>query len=143
MKKFRFKIFPERSLIIKYYEGIVENEDLYNYTIESSQHDDFSPNYNVLNDIRNCEFLVSSNTIKDFVNIVKNDKKLYDERTIVFLTKMPDQVVFSEKLNLFKNDFLISHHTCSTIEKAMNHLRIDYKDKKFIEQILFELRNMN
>jgi hypothetical protein len=141
MNKFGFKIFPEKTLIIKHYKGSININDLFRFTKETSLSKDFNPNYNVLNDMRECELEISVDDIVGFVNKVRSDNKMYGKRNIVFLTSKPNQVIFSELVNHFKSEGLVNLLTCSTIETALKHLNIHEKDRAFIESVLLKFNN--
>jgi hypothetical protein len=140
MKRYSYDILQEKELIIKYYHGKMDLADLYRFMNTTSENPAYSPTFNVLNDLRDCEILFSVKDIYEFVDNVRQNKYTYNKRNVVFLTNTPGQVTFGLLVDAFKNESLINLMTCSTLDHALRFLKIEMTDWALIEEMLSRLK---
>jgi len=129
-----YKIFSEFKLIINYYFGEVGVIDLKKRMLAISLDPSFSEEYDIVNDLRDCNLNVHVNDLKSYIDYLQNDIKVITKRKSVLLTSKPNQVVlttiFSKKLLYTQLKPLV----CSTIEAA-----IPFLDKKGLDKITINL----
>jgi len=143
MNPYRYKIFSDKKLIVFYYQGNIGLKDLDNCINEVTLEIDYNPNFNVLNDIRDCIITIRTDQIVEIIANAKKNDKFYGKRNSVFFTDLPNQVVFTETIKYLKNENFVNILTISTIEKALIHLGISNEEKNDIENILLELKTNN
>ena len=141
-KKYRYRILKEQNLIIKYYSGKLTLKDLYDFVKLTGEDADYLPTMFVLNDIRDCLIVIDNNEVYNFIENIKNSQRLYAKRKIVFLTKTPNQVVFSTMIDIFKNETFIKLFIATTLDRALRDLMISEFNYDLVNQTLNDLKTI-
>jgi hypothetical protein len=143
MKKYRYKILPEKHLIIKYFRGSFTISEIIKWMDETAQDSLFDTSFNVLNDYRDAESKMSYEEIHKFIEFLKGDEMSYGKRKSAFITDTPNQTVFSFLLYRFNNEELIKIRTFSTLLDATKWLGLQLSEKDSIENFINDLKKEN
>lgn len=127
-------------LIVRCYRGHLNGDDVFRFLMELSADIDYSPQYNVLNDFRQCILNTSKDDLLGLINRIGREEKVYSTRRIALLTNSANQVTFSEYIIFLKQEDSINMLTCSTLQNALIHLGIDVEKKGYIEGIIHDLQ---
>jgi hypothetical protein len=139
--KYGYKILPDKGLILKYYCGSFSLQDFIKCTTETALDSLYDSAFSVINDFREATFSMGINELNAFVNLMKENKKLYSKRSITFLTSTPNQTVYTLMLELLKDEPLINKKTFSTLLEAVKWLGFQPDDFASIENELEKLKN--
>jgi hypothetical protein len=143
MKRYRYKILPEKHLIIKYFHGFFFMSDIINWMNETVKDSLFDPSFNVLNDYRDAESKMSYEEIHKFTEFLKGDEMSYGKRKSAFITNTPNQTVFSFLLYRFNNEELIKIKTFSNISGAAKWLGLQLSETDIIENLINDWKKEN
>jgi hypothetical protein len=140
MEKYSYKIFPEKRLIIKYYQGKFSIVDFIKCMEITGQDSLFDSTFNVINDFMDAELSVEINEIREFVNYIKGHNILYGKRKSTFLTRTPNQTVFTIMLDQVSDETLVNIKTFSTLSALTKWLGFPLSDSDIIEDYINELK---
>lgn len=140
-KKHDFEILKDQNVMIRYFRGEISLQDLFAFAEIIALHPDYDPKMRVINNLIDAEFIFSQQDIVSFVEFVKNHKKIYGSRRIVFLTDTPNQVVFTTMVKMFKEETLIDIGIVSTLEASINFLGLEEDDLPTIEKCIERLKS--
>jgi hypothetical protein len=143
MKKYSYKILPEKHLIIKYFHGPFSMDEIIKWMDETRQNSLFDTSFNVLNDYRDAESKMTYEEIHKFTEFLKGDELSYGKRKSAFITNTPNQTVFSFLLYRFNNEELIKIKTFSTLLEAAKWLGLQRSDIDIIENFIKGLKTEN
>jgi hypothetical protein len=133
LEKYKYKILPEKRLIIRYYQGLFSLNDLIAFLNETGKDALYDPTFNVINDFRNAESTVKIGEINTLFGYVKGSKKIYGKRKSAFITRTPNQTVFSMMMGLLKYENEVKFKTFSTLIEAIKWLGLASSDLIEIE----------
>ena len=119
-------------MVLRYYSGKIDLTEIISSMKDLAALEQFSPEFNILNDIRDAEVRADETEIKQLIDFIKQSEKLYGERKSVLLTDKPDQVVFGLLANLFNINSTIMVITVSTVKNAIRKLGIINKYDDYI-----------
>ena len=138
--KKEYIIIPEKKLIIEYYSGQFQVDELIAFKEAICADKNYNPNFNVINDFRDAEFLFEIDEISKYIQFILKTKKSYGHRKATMLTKTPNQVVTSLGFEMLKKDIPISVKVVSTIEAAIDFIGLSLKDKTSIETCIKQMK---
>jgi hypothetical protein len=140
IEKNKYKILPDKRLIVRYYDGLFSLNDIIAFLNETGKDALYDPTFNVINDFRDAETNVKIKEINELFGYVKGNKKIYGKRKSVFLTKTPNQTVFSMMLGLLKYENEVKIKTFSTLLDAIKWLGFTPSDLNAIENCINDLK---
>jgi hypothetical protein len=140
LEKFKYIILPELRLIIRYYKGSFTIPELVHALEETAKDKLYDPTFNVINDFRDARSEVKIGEINRLFGYIKAHKKLYGKRKSAYLTKTPNQTVFSMMLGLLKYEKLIAFKTFSTLEETLRWFELPLTDLEMIENTIEDLK---
>ena len=138
---FKYRILKDKNLIITYYSGQFPFSEIYNCYQLLGNDIDYLPTMSVLNDVRDALFLLDNNLLMDFLDNMKRNTKIYNQRKAVILTNSPNQVVFGKLVEMFKAESLIDLNIVSTLKESFKRLDVNAKDYILVENTLDYLRS--
>lgn len=114
-----YKILVEQQLMIEVVEGIITPGSLMNLKIIELQDKDFSPSYNVIGDVRNTTFDITTSQIEAFVNFIVANKDSFaiNKSAIIFSTI--NQQIYISILKSFQSEFPQSLKICTSLDEAL------------------------
>lgn len=134
-----YKIIPDQFLIVEYYNGDFPIEELIEFKDLISRDEDYSPNFNIIHDIRKANFLFQFDQITQYVDFLFSDKKYIGKRKSVVLTTSPEQVIIGLGFDMKKGDLPIDVKVASTFETSLlffnNPLSLKVSIETWIESI--------
>ncbi|PRZ00904.1 hypothetical protein BY457_104102 [Marinilabilia salmonicolor] len=136
----KYEIIEEPGLIVRYLKGQIDLTSLFSLMLKSVEDKRYSKNFGVLYDIRDAEFVVRKESIKDFLGKVRGNSDMVARKRVAFLTMNPNQVVFSSLLNRLAVTGLFSLHTFSTLPSALSFLNVDSSFFQEVENTLQALK---
>ncbi|RXQ95929.1 hypothetical protein EO244_06400 [Ancylomarina salipaludis] len=114
-----YQIFFDEKFIIEYHEGIMTLEKMKNFNLKESSNQDYSPNFDLLLDIRQITFKGFVKDIKDYIEFVRSHKDISGKRKLAVLASKPYQVVFSTFLSMFSVKLPQTMKIFNSLEAAM------------------------
>ena len=112
-------IYPEQSLIVEYYNGGFPIEELIAFKDLISRDSNYSPNFNIIHDIRKAKFLFQFGQISQYVDFLSSDKKYVGNRKSIVLTTSPEQVIIGLGFDMKKGDLPIDVKVASKLETSL------------------------
>ncbi|NOQ26766.1 MAG: hypothetical protein GQ564_15505 [Bacteroidales bacterium] len=140
-QKLQYLILEDKSMIIVYCKGKVFIDEVIEFKKKMGNDKNYSPNFNVIYDFRELEFLFELEELSRYVEFISNNKKYIGNRKSAVITNSPNQVVIGIGFDILKNKLPIEVQVCSTVETAFSFLGLPIKDWEFIESLICELRN--
>lgn len=114
-----YKIFQEKRFIIEYHEGMGNLEDVKAFKLNESSDADYSPNYDLLVDIRKTTINAVRNDVKAYIEFANSHKGISGERKLAVVTSKPRHVVFFTFLNMFKIRLAQTMKIFSSVDAAL------------------------
>jgi hypothetical protein len=138
--KYDYEIFQEKSLIVKYFQGIISIAEFITFNNRTLFDTRYDPTMCVMNDVRNTEFIFTDEDLKKFIGYVQSNVKMYGKRKVAFLTNTPNQTVFTILLDFFKNDKMVTIKTFTTLPATVEWLQLSLADMILIENCIEKLK---
>lgn len=143
-KKYHYRILHEEKLIVEYYSGEIILENLIAYKKILLADPEYSPQYNLLVDLRDATFLLTEYEIKKYLEYTKPVHYLFKKRKSAYLTHTPNQVVFVTFIDYYSEVFLpIEVKIFSTTNVAISWLKHSISTFDVLENELIDLKNTN
>jgi len=139
--KTEYIIVPDKKLIIEYYCGKYQVNELIVFKEAICADKNYNPNFNVINDFRDAEFLFEIDEISKYIQFILKTKKSYGHRKSTMLTKTPNQVVTSLGFEMLKKDIPILVKVVSTVEAAIDFIELSLKDKTIIDTCIKQMKH--
>lgn len=114
-----YKIFHDKNFIIEYYDGGGTIEDVKALKLKEADDVNYSPDYDLLADIRTTTINAKREDVKDYIEFAKSHKGISGNRKLAIVTNTPRHVVFFTFLNMFKIRLSQTMRIFSTIDAAM------------------------
>ncbi|MCF8380583.1 MAG: hypothetical protein K9H49_13470 [Bacteroidales bacterium] len=137
-----YKILPELNLIVDYYSGPVNLNDIINLKKIEGKDPEYSPNRDVINDFIDCEFNFTYENVIKFVKYVENNQNIVGKRKVAFLTQSPHQVTLTLVYKLNAMNLPMIMETFTTLEAAMNWIGISENYIETIESTINEFNSI-
>lgn len=138
--KSAYCIIIDKSLIIEYYKGNFNIDEL--ISIKKIIHQDayYNPNFNVIQNISDAIFQFQLNEINKLVDLSFKVPNIQNRRSCM-LTSTPNQVAMALGYDMLKKDLPVMIHVCSTYEVAFQFIGIVKNDRPLIKQYFNELKS--
>lgn len=127
-----YTILVDKYLILEYYKGKHTVDELIAFKKVVAADKNYNPNYNVIHDFREIEFMLGPNEVKKYIQMLQNDSKFVGHRKSAMITNTPNQVVTTTAFDLLKKGLPISVKICSTLETAFAFVDIETNEFNFI-----------
>ena len=131
----RYKLLKEHNLHIVYVEGKVNFFDLLSYMNKLYKDKNYSPDYNVIDDLRNAQLEFSQEDIKKCIKIfeVKSESMTRTNLTkFAILTKTPEQVVKAFLYRKYAKNLSVVFEVFSTVFSAIDWLLLkDFSESDY------------
>lgn len=134
-----YRIFPERNLIIEFHDGLIRVEELIAFKKHQAAHPDYSPNRNMLADLRFAKFTQRSKKVQKYVNFLSDHKDIAGVRNVALLADSPDPVVMGTLYKFMQRDLPQNLQIFAKMENAITWLKLDILPET-VFAILDELR---
>jgi len=139
--KTEYIVVPNKNLIIEYYSGKFHVNELIAFKEAICSDKNYNPNFNIINDFREAEFLFEIDEISKYTQFILETRKNYGHRKSTMITKTPNQVVTSLGFEMLKKNIPISVKVVSTIEAAIDFIELSLKDKTIIETCIKQMKH--
>jgi len=141
-KKLHYTILEAQSLIVEYYHGKFNTEELINFKKKIANDTKFNFNYSVISDIRELEFLFQIEEVEKYVEFLITNPLYIGKRKTAMITKTPNQVVTSLGFDIFKGEMPIKFEVFSTLIKAYSFLGLNHDDRLYVDSALAKLKSL-
>lgn len=137
----RYKILPDKNLLIELYEGIINPKVFIKYKIAQSKDKNFNPDLNILVDFGNSRIhSVKPAHLQIYTDFLRDHPELVGLRRIALWAHNPHQMVVAV-LYKKKQSGLKQHiQIFSNLDYAVDWLNLDISLSE-VESILDELKN--
>jgi len=135
-----YRIFKKWQLIIVYYGGDIDISDLKNLRFKLKNEPDYSPKFDVINDLRECNLKMHVRDIKGYFTFLKNELQIINKRKLVFLTSKPNEVVLTHLLSDALSDISIFGQIFTTSQKGLKWLSNQNIDFENFENIIADMK---
>jgi len=136
----KYRIFKKWKLIIVYYKGELTISELKNLRSKLKNESDYSPKFDVINDLRECNLQLNVNEIEGYFIFLKNELQIVNRRKLVFLTSTPKEVVLTHLLSDALRDISISGKIFTTSQAGLKWLSNQNLDFEHFEKIIDEMK---
>lgn len=133
-----FKIIPDLNLIIEYLAGPIDIQLFMQHKQRIINSEFFGPNLKYLLDYREATININQKDILDYIDFAEKNEK--PSNLTAFLTQTPKQVLVTQLFQLLKGEKLGKPSSFSTIDAAIQWLRIKENEKERILSTLEELK---
>ncbi len=131
----KYKIYPEYNFgVAKLRPGKHSFEDIYQFAKEFRDDKNFSTVHYMLTDLHNCKFNFEISKIKQLLKLVKEYRKVDNQKMGIYLLDTPMETAYSL---LFFKALGQNRDYCFTYEKAYSLLEIPIHFAKFQELVDF------
>jgi len=114
-----YKVFLDKKIIIEYHEGIGTLEDVKAFKLKEASDINYSPDYDLLVDVRATTIEGMRNDVKDYIKFARSHKGISGNRKLAVITNTPRHVVFFTFLNMFKMRLPQTMKIFSSLDAAM------------------------
>lgn len=136
----RYTILADRGLIVEYYEGLLNKPLLIEYKKHQSNDPEYSPNHNLLVDLRSVNFDFTIDEVEDYANFLAANQQIAGKRKLALITETPKQTVLTTLYQLEHYKLSQSTQIFSTAKHAIGWLNIDNFTLEDFEIIIEELK---
>lgn len=146
-KKLDYIILHNKSLIIEHYKGGFYVDKLIDFKKKVGSDKDYNPNYNIIHDFRELEFLFEieevSKEVSKYVEVISKNEKYIGNRKSTMITETPNQVIASTLLGfeVLKNELPFQVKVCSTVETAFTFVGLSVTDWEDVDLLIDKLKN--
>jgi len=134
-----YKILPELNLILEYYGGKINLNDVINHKSLEIRDIDYNENYHFISDMRDAEFNIISQDFNEYLNFLNKNNKVIGQRKSAILTNTPNQVAITSLFKSKSKHFPVRFEIFSTLEGAFNWVNLS---KDLHEAIKETIRNL-
>lgn len=141
IKKLEYIILTEESLILEFYSGNFNVDELINFKVKIGSDKNYNPNFNVISDIRELEFLFKKREVKKYITFLNENSNHIGYRKTAMVTQTPQQVITSMEFDFNKNTLPINFKVCSSFEAAYNLINLSEDKANLVKSIFLELKS--
>lgn len=140
-QKLEYLVLVEHSLIIEYYSGEFNVDELIAFKQHIAKDKNYNPNYNIIHDFRDMEFMLGPKDVAKYIKLLHDEPKYRGTRKSTMVTATPNQVAASIGFDLLKEDLPISVKVCSTLETAFAFTEVPLSERNTIDNLFLKLKN--
>ena len=135
----QYRILEKALLIVECHEGLLTLENMIRFRQEQRLDRNFTPELNILMDLRHVEISGEPVEVENYVSFYKANQNISGNRRIAVLTDTPNQVFYTTLFEQFSKMLSQKTKIFSTLDASFNWLNVDIP-KQQIEQIILQLR---
>lgn len=138
----KYKILTELNLIIEYYSGEIDIDDIIHMQKVLSEESIYRPTQDIILDFRDATLKIEEEDLKRYLEFVKGFPKVFGKRKAAYLTNTPNDVVITTIFDLVvqQNDVPINIGIYSTFKGILDWLDIETIDYNAIELIIDDIK---
>jgi len=133
--KLDYRIIQKKSLILEYYRGKYNVDELIDFKIKVGNDPDYNPNFDIIHDFRELVFDLEVEEVAKYVQVLIENKKYVGKRKSTMITQTPNQVTASIGFELLKNDLPVAVKVSSTLDAALVFIQIPKNEWEHIKKI--------
>ncbi len=138
--KLDYRIIQKKSLILEYYRGKYNVDELIDFKIKVGNDPDYNPNFDIIHDFRELVFDLEVEEVAKYVQVLIENKKYVGKRKSTMITQTPNQVTASIGFELLKNDLPVAVKVSSTLDAALVFIQIPKNEWEHIKKLLNDLK---
>lgn len=119
-------IVKERRLIVEYHKGVGTYEDAMAFRKEQAIDPNFSPEFDIIADLRDLTFDVNVLGLKSLIEFYHQNRNLMGTRRTAIITETPMQVAFATIYKQLHTNLPQSLKIVSTIGAAVNWVGCEF-----------------
>ncbi|MFB6340295.1 hypothetical protein ACE1ET_01160 [Saccharicrinis sp. FJH62] len=138
----KYKILPEAKLIIEYYSGKIDMDDIIHMQKVLSENSLFDSTFNRALDFRDATLMIDTDDFKRYLEFLKGFPKIFGKRNAAYLTNTPNDVVVTTLFDLIvqQSDVPINIGIYSTLKGILKWFNITDMDSNTLESIINDLK---
>ncbi len=136
----RFKIIPEKRLILIYFIGEISIDELIFLNKCSFKAPGYDASFDVIVDLRDCYPKANIDDLRYYINFINENKSFYKKRKGVYLTSKPEEVVATTLFSKMHKDVPFEIEIFSTVSAMTFWLNRNRINTQFIENELKKIR---
>ena len=140
-RKSLFQILPDYRLIIEYYSGEINLDDILNTKIMMTNDAKYDHKFSVIHDFRDARINIHESEIKRVEGFLSENTSIIDKRKGACITNNPHDVAITMLMSFVLNNFPVKVEIFSTIGSALWWLDITALTAEDIEKIIESLKN--
>lgn len=134
-----YRILKEENLIVEYHGGVGKIDDAIGFRKIQASDPDFSPEFNVIVDLRDLSMDVQVYELRKLVEFYKQTPSIIGNRRNALITENPSQVVLATMLKQLNTGSPQSIKVVSTVGSAVNWVNSRLSGM-YVANILHELK---
>lgn len=134
-----FEVVPEHNIIIEYMSGRLNLDLLYKYNIQQTESLEYSPRFNLICDLRDSVIDVDFESIEEYSNLIKQNKKLVQQRRVSLIVKEPKYVALASLFSDMQK-YVQKIQVFTSIESAILFVQAEKLSVKNCKMIIKELK---
>lgn len=142
-KEMSYKIIEESRLIIEFFSGDINIDDIIHLQNIISDELNYNPTFDLVFDTREANILVNEKDMIKYLEFVKNHPKIYGKRKAAYLTSKPNEVVVGTLFSKLINDVPIHANVFSTTEAIVNWLKNKNIDNQLLTSVINTLKKQS
>lgn len=135
----QYRVLQDVVLIIECHEGHLTLDNMIQFRKEQQLDRNFSPELDILMDLRKVEISGDPGEVNDYVNFYKENEHFSGNRRIAVLTDTPNQVFYTTLFEQFSKMLNQRTKIFSTVEASLNWLNVNIS-KQQVDLIIGQLR---
>jgi hypothetical protein len=136
-----YKVLPEFKLIVEYFEGQINLQDLINFQMNQLNDAACKLDFNDLTDVRNAQFVVLKNDLKKYVEFVRNNESKHHNRKIAIIADKPNQTAITMLYSAYTERLPLNNKVFSTVEAAVEWMGLGVNDLPAINDAIETIKN--
>ena len=137
----QYKILPELDLIIEYYSGKINLDDIIGHKKLEIKDSEYSANYNFIADLRDSELDVIRQDIIDYLDFVEMNNKVSGQRKSAILTNTPNHAAITTLFRMNSKNLPINFEIFTTLEAAIDWINLSSNYYDNIEESIRNMKN--
>lgn len=114
-----YTILPDLKLVLEVAEGVITPGSIVNLKKMELVDPAFDSSYNVIGDIRNTTFDITTNQIEAFVHFIIDNKTAFAQNKSAIIFSTFNQQIYINILKSFEAEFPYSIKICTSLEEAL------------------------
>ncbi len=145
MKYGSYKIIPDKKLVIEYYSGELDYDDLIEFKKAIIKEPEYDFYFQTIVDLRYCFLKTNPQDFVNWIDFINTNFGNERVRKVAYLTSKPNEVVLTTLFLHQHKQFVksLSANVFSTIEGVVSWFGHDVISIKELDNILEELKNSN
>ena len=135
-----YRLFSELQTVLIIGNKLITLSDIKEISRELKADPAFSPNFNILTDVSDCELNITPEDINEYVNYINYEIKTVGSRKTAILTSNPVQVALSMLFSYLMQNTPVIPKVYSTLNAALSYISRDEASFGIMKKQYYELK---